>query len=140
MNLIAATVSSAGGRIRVDADGISGQLWEGDTTSFPATLGVRPEHWEIGDVMPHSAGVSAVGIIDTIENLGSEEILYCTAGAHRIAVRMPRTDSLSVGQSVTLAANAEHVHLFDSDTGRRLEWVAERDSSGADSIPELTTA
>lgn len=143
MNLLEATVSEQSGSVRVDADGLSGALWAGRSDPFSVTLGVRPEHWSIA-LAPHGSsgtpaaehqtdaaptGLTAHGVIDTVENLGSEEIVYCTVGAHRMAVRMLRSDSLKVGQSVTLTAEVEHVHLFDRESGRRLEWVADTDAA-----------
>jgi multiple sugar transport system ATP-binding protein len=141
MNLVDAAVSSRDGRIRVTAEGIEGELWAGGTEEFDATLGVRPEHWSIvpeGEPAASGAAVVANGVIDTVENLGSEEIVYCTTGAHRIAVRMLRTDTLVVGERVRLEASLEHVHLFDEKTGRRLEWVADEATTDADTT--ATTA
>ncbi len=136
MNLLPATVSAVDGQIRLDADGIRGTMWAGETEAFPVMLGVRPEHWQVEwagaatDALarPEASGLIATGVIDAVENLGSEEIVYCTIGAHRTAVRMLRTDTLVAGQQVRLHAKAEHVHLFDRDSGRRLEWVADTDA------------
>jgi multiple sugar transport system ATP-binding protein len=142
MNLLDATISSQDGLLRVTADSVGGDLWAGETGDFVATLGVRPEHWTLEldgatDPAVHGTasgtpGVTAHGVIDTVENLGSEEIIYCVVGVHRMAVRMLRTDSLRVGHRVRLRADLEHVHLFDRESGRRLEWV---DDSAAGSSP-----
>jgi multiple sugar transport system ATP-binding protein len=145
MNLLEATISTGGGRVRVDADAVSGVLWEGNTEPFPVTLGVRPEHFTIVDGEPAASGTApaivAHGVIDTVENLGSEEIVYCTVGSHRVAVRMLRTDTLSVGQQVRLEADLAHVHLFDRETGRRLEWVADAPATTpAPRHPQLAVA
>jgi multiple sugar transport system ATP-binding protein len=158
MNLLDARVSSPRGTVVVEADGIGGALWDGDTPSVDVTLGVRPEHLRIDEYSDggsradgagrgdderedpgHAArglgsrglgsrewgtrGLSARGTVVTVENLGSEEIIYCTVGSSQIAVRIPRTDRIVVGQEVTLSASLDHVHLFDRSTGSRLEWV-----------------
>jgi multiple sugar transport system ATP-binding protein len=140
MNLVPGTVSGVDGRIRAVADGISGALWEGDSEPLPVTLGIRPEHWRVVDRAPRTAGLSAQGVVDTVENLGSEEIVYCAIGDQRVAVRMPRTDAISIGQPVTLAVAPEHVHIFDRSTGRRLEWVSDSEPTRVAGIPELSIA
>jgi multiple sugar transport system ATP-binding protein len=146
MNLVPGMVSGADGTIRLAAGGITGSLWEGDSQPLAVTVGIRPEHWHVASGEAPTGkgagapGVSASGIINTVENLGSEEIVYCAIDEHRVAVRMPRTDTLSVGQPVTLTAAVEHVHIFDRTTGRRLEWIAEPEPLRAASLPELATA
>ncbi|MCU1407464.1 MAG: putative transporter ATP-binding protein [Glaciihabitans sp.] len=123
MNLLDARVDTVDGTVVVEADGIGGALWDGDTDPTDVTLGIRPEHLRIDDRITETRGVHANATVVTVENLGSEEIIYCTLGARQVAVRMTRTDTIVVGQSVTLSASLAHVHLFDRLTGVRLEWV-----------------
>jgi multiple sugar transport system ATP-binding protein len=151
MNLLEATVSSQDGLLRVDAESVGGALWPGESDDLVATLGVRPEHWALDvdtatDTTTRAAasgkpGITALGVIDTVENLGSEEIVYCMVGSHRMAVRMLRSDSLRVGQRVRLHADLEHVHFFDRESGRRLEWVTDSSAgTTAQGERELTNA
>ena len=123
MNLVDAAVHTADGTVVVADDGIGGALWNGETAPTDVTLGVRPEHLRIDDDAVASRGITAQATVVTVENLGSEEIIYCAVGTRQLAVRTTRTDSISVGQSVTLSASLDNVHLFDRTTGVRLEWV-----------------
>jgi len=102
------------------------------------TLGVRPEHWVIGEA-GQTGGVSGAAVVDTVENLGSEEIVYCTVGGNRVSVRMARTDRVSVGDRVQLGVAPEHVHVFDRATGRRLEWVPDSEPSQSAELPQLAS-
>jgi multiple sugar transport system ATP-binding protein len=129
MNLLDAVVTSVDSTVVVEADGIGGALWDGETPAADVTLGVRPEHLRIDDASTTPRGITAHATVVTVENLGSEEIIYCTVGARQLAVRTGRTDTISVGQTVTLSASLEHVHLFDRATGVRLEWVAAHPST-----------
>jgi multiple sugar transport system ATP-binding protein len=123
MNLLDAVVGTVDGTVVVEADGIGGALWHGETPAADVTLGVRPEHLRIDEGAPTLRGIAAHATVVTVENLGSEEIIYCTVGTRQLAVRTSRTDTIAVGQAVTLSASLEHVHLFDRATGVRLEWV-----------------
>jgi multiple sugar transport system ATP-binding protein len=126
MNLLDAVIDTVDRTVVVEADGIGGALWDGVTPAADVTLGVRPEHLRIDDGSMTVRGITAHATVTTVENLGSEEIIYCTVGTRQLAVRTSRTDTIFVGQAVTLSASLEHVHLFDRATGVRLEWVDER--------------
>ncbi|WP_443093703.1 TOBE domain-containing protein [Nocardia arizonensis] len=79
-------------------------------------------------------------IVETVENLGSEHITYgATAGGASIAMRGNGGRELTVGEQVTLGADLAHVHLFDHDSGIRLEWVDDS-ASDAESPTALATA
>ncbi len=146
MNLLPGAVDSAGGRVRLTAPGITGLLWPGETPEVAVTLGVRPEH-----LRPLAAGDTAAvevhGVVETVENLGNEEIAYvrigeeATASAATVAMRGPRGSGLREGESVRLGAALDRLHLFDAQTGARLEWVDEpADASSAATAPERAAA
>jgi multiple sugar transport system ATP-binding protein len=79
-------------------------------------VGVRPEHLVI-DSGPVEARVRVV------ESLGHERHILCELdGAHPVILRLPAEEAPPVaGSLVRLAARAEHVHLFDPATTRRLD-------------------
>jgi len=137
MNLVRGHVSGSGTDVVLTADGIAGTLWAGQTPELEVTVGIRPEHWRIGTPDPALRGVSAEGVVTSVENLGSDEIVYCLVGGTKLAVRAPRDEPTSIGDVVTLWVGAERVHLFDGTTGRRLEWLTEDQTSGVPT--ELTT-
>ena len=100
-----AAVTEDGTRIAIAADSVS----EGQ----PVTLGLRPEHLRM-----KAGGFPAE--IQVIEPLGMMTQLAVKAlGGHLTVMAMERTD-VAVGQTVTLSAEPQNVHVFDRATGRRL--------------------
>jgi multiple sugar transport system ATP-binding protein len=136
MNLLPARVTTVAGSVTVSADGMDGALWPGVTDDADVTLGVRPEHWEIGRrSAAHAPGLTAEGVVTAVENLGSEVLAYLLVGASSLCIRMPRSGSVpTIGDVVHLSAAVEHVHLFDSESGRRLEWVADPEPASASEL------
>ncbi|GAB2627244.1 ABC transporter ATP-binding protein [Prescottella soli] len=120
MNLLDATVVGTHGTVRAEAPGLRAELFAGTTGDLDVVLGIRPEHLRVGD---RSDAVSLTATVDSIENLGSEEIAYCTVGEATVCVRSPRPIAMHVGQTLSLTTDPEHVHLFDRASGRRLEWI-----------------
>ncbi|MDI9918287.1 ABC transporter ATP-binding protein [Rhodococcus sp. IEGM 1379] len=124
MNLIDATVGSDKGRVVVSSSGVRALLWPGESGEQKVVLGVRPEHLTVtGDADADEVGARFQARVESVENLGSEQIAYCAVGSNTVCVRMPRPVTLRSGETVTLAAKLERLHLFDADSGRRLEWV-----------------
>ncbi|MDH6279270.1 ABC transporter ATP-binding protein [Prescottella agglutinans] len=120
MNLLDATILSMHGHVCAQAPGVRAELWPGSTETLDVTIGIRPEHLRPGT---GSEPVSLTATVDSIENLGSEEIAYCTVGDATVCVRSPRPIAMHVGQTLSLTTDPEHVHLFDRASGRRLEWI-----------------
>ncbi|GAB3161177.1 ABC transporter ATP-binding protein [Amycolatopsis sp. NPDC004378] len=75
-------------------------------------VGVRPEGWIIG------SGRDAV--VEVVEELGSDQYLYCRAGEQVLTVRTPGMAAWQRGEPIKLAPQPESVHLFDAATGARL--------------------
>jgi multiple sugar transport system ATP-binding protein len=125
MNLLDAHVVAIDGMVSVTADSVAGDLWPGVTSDLDVVLGIRPEHLEIADEPAPERGVALLATVDLVENLGAEQIVSCLVGAHRVQRRTERGVIAEPGEQLTLTASTEHVHLFDRDSGRRLEWVAD---------------
>ncbi|QIZ37546.1 ABC transporter ATP-binding protein [Saccharopolyspora sp. ASAGF58] len=119
MNLLDVTVRAEGGALTARANGVElGLGIEGEMPEREVVLGVRPEHLR-------PAGLEEDGIraaVTAVENLGSEEVALCEAGASPICVRGPRPLGLRPGDRVNLATRPQHLHLFDPGSGRRLAW------------------
>ncbi|WP_133646248.1 ABC transporter ATP-binding protein [Paraburkholderia flava] len=82
------------------------------------TLGVRPEHIEL------DAAASAGGVamnIEVVEPTGAETHLYGKIGGATWCVTSRRRTAFEPGQRVTLRLPAEHLHLFDTESGRRID-------------------
>ncbi|WP_410665018.1 ABC transporter ATP-binding protein [Amycolatopsis sp. lyj-84] len=76
-------------------------------------VGVRPEGWTIGD-----GGFEVV--VEVVEELGSDQYLYCRDGDRVLTVRTPGMAPWQRGEQISLAPQPGSVHLFDAATGDRL--------------------
>jgi multiple sugar transport system ATP-binding protein len=86
------------------------------------TFGIRPEHLEDASLVRSDAsdGGTISAPVDVVEHLGSELLVYMTAGGKSIVARLdPRSDAHS-GGTVTLHVDPNHIHLFDTDTGEAI--------------------
>ena len=87
------------------------------------TVGVRPEHIEVGS--PDGAG--AVARVQFTEQLGGETFLHCDLGAQpkeeaeRIIIKRPGQRRFSDDELVGLVVGHEDIYCFDRDTGVALQ-------------------
>jgi multiple sugar transport system ATP-binding protein len=79
------------------------------------TLGIRPEHIETLAAAP-----DATLEVEVVEPTGTETHLYGKIGGSTWCVTTRQRSSIEPGQRVTLRLPAEHIHLFDTESGRRL--------------------
>ncbi len=78
-------------------------------------VGVRPEHLSVDPAGQVTAEVRAV------EWLGHERLVICDLAGHQITIRQSSgAEAVASGDVLTLAADPDHVHLFDPDTTERL--------------------
>jgi len=78
-------------------------------------LGVRPE-----DVRLVGAGGVTARVV-SVEYLGADSIVTCAAGSETASVRTSGRVDLSPGTPVALEWQPDSVHLFDEETGRRVD-------------------
>jgi multiple sugar transport system ATP-binding protein len=76
-------------------------------------FGIRPEHFHIG-----KAGIN--GRIEIIEPLGSQTQIMLSAGDMQMTATFNERLPFELGASLTLTPIANHVHLFDGETGKRI--------------------
>ena len=78
-------------------------------------LGIRPEHLLVGHT-----GWQVV--VDTIEMLGAERLLYCRLGDEFLIVRTDESLSLApaIGATLHVTPRSDRLHWFDAATGQRL--------------------
>lgn len=78
-------------------------------------LGVRPSHIRVD-----SDGIPAQ--LYLTENLGETFLLNAYLGDTLLKIRAAEMPSVNDGESIRLSFDNDHVHLFDAESGVRLEW------------------
>jgi len=119
MNLLTASVS--GGKAMLGNLAISVPV----STASSVTVGVRPE-----GLTPASTGFEIA--VEVVEELGSDAYVYgkpvdkslkfasTTEELGQVIIRWDPKNPPKAGQTVTVGANADAIHLFDAVTGNRL--------------------
>ncbi|WP_431855788.1 sn-glycerol-3-phosphate import ATP-binding protein UgpC [Azospirillum sp.] len=78
-------------------------------------LGVRPEHLSVAE-----GGLPVT--VELVEALGADTVVHGRlAGGQVLLARLPGLPSCREGDALTLVAPAEAWHLFDAETGKRVE-------------------
>jgi multiple sugar transport system ATP-binding protein len=114
MNLLAGTLAEDGGSVTL-AGGESIPLPQPLSRRGAVTVGVRPEHF-----LPASgAGITLT--VGTVESTGSETIIDGQIGDDRATVLIRDRLVIARGDALPLRVAPEHVHLFDAETGERIE-------------------
>ena len=85
------------------------------TAGAKVTLGVRPEHIETVTQTPDAAME-----VEVIEPTGAETHLYGKIGGNTWCVTTRQRSNLEPGERIALHLPARHIHLFDTESGRRL--------------------
>src|SRR4051812_11040186 len=115
MNLCPAPVNGATARLgTIDVPlGAAAAGLNGDVV-----IGVRPESFEIA-----ADGIPAR--VDVVEELGSEAYAFCRAemagGERRVVARVDARRPPGLQERIALRPRAEEVHLFDPDSGARID-------------------
>jgi multiple sugar transport system ATP-binding protein len=80
------------------------------------TLGVRPEDIELH---ANEAG-SIPALVDAVEPLGSEQVLYFICDGAQVTARASAQASVTVGDAIALGIDPTRMHLFDAASGAAL--------------------
>ncbi len=86
--------------------------------SGPVTVGIRPEDLllERGE-----ARGTFKARVTLIEPMGADTLIFCVAGdSQELSIRVPRYVRVRDGETVALRPREGAVHLFDPESGRRL--------------------
>lgn len=116
MNLIE-TTADALGNIQLGPIVIDG----GDKVraNQPITVGIRPEHLKVTD--GEGLGLE----IDIVEELGSDAFVYGRGdlpGAPLLVARFEGQEPPAKGEAIRLNAAPEFVHVFDTESGNRIDY------------------
>jgi sn-glycerol 3-phosphate transport system ATP-binding protein len=83
------------------------------------TLGIRPEHFELAE---EKEGVMHLSV-DHVELLGADTLVHGHFGEEKtlLTVRMPDIYHFTKGTTLSLTVSPQKMHLFDKNTGKRIE-------------------
>jgi ABC-type sugar transport system ATPase subunit len=79
-------------------------------------VGIRPERVRLADE-------GAPASVRLVELAGSEAFVHLTADGATLVVRVGADDRPRPGDAVQIAVSHRDLHLFDAETGQRLEWT-----------------
>ena len=121
MNFLSAQVSRDGTRaefpggdsVELPSDGFAAHCGR------PITLGMRPEHLQVVE----SDGDSPQHTVQVVEHLGADTLLHGTFGTSgsEVTVRLNGIRTMKPGEVLSLSIESRNVHVFDGDTGERLD-------------------
>jgi multiple sugar transport system ATP-binding protein len=119
----APTMNFLDARVRATGQGLVARVGETDfalpqtaalTEGQPVTLGIRPEHTQIAET-----GLPAE--VSVVEPTGSETHLLVRAAEKELTLVVRDRLPLAPGQGLALSAAPETLHLFDPETGARID-------------------
>ena len=127
MGFIDAGVERSGDRValvaqasRVDLAGPQAQRLAA-ANADRVTIGIRPECLAlVSESDAATAEVAVRGTVQVVEMLGAEQYVHVATDGGALTARVPRQRAVKVDETVTFAAAARDVHLFDRETGRAL--------------------
>lgn len=97
-------------------------------SSGRVTAGIRPE-----DLTVSSSGKGLATTVDLVEELGADGYLYGTSEINgekfQVVVRVDGRDHPVAGDTIHLLPIEHHVHVFDTENGKRLSKAAIKPSS-----------
>ena len=94
---------------------VLGNVAPADGDGRAVTLGVRPEHLVV------AANGGLVLKVDLVEALGADTLVYGRLPSDiSLVARLPGSSAVKIGDTVPLGATANSLHLFDTETGKRL--------------------
>jgi len=111
------------GATRLSLDDETARLLDRDR-SARVWVGIRPEHLEPGSRTSTSGRIALTGAVTLVEMLGPEQHVHVDVEGHELIARISRERAIRVQETVTLATEARHLHLFDYGTGEALRASA----------------
>jgi sn-glycerol 3-phosphate transport system ATP-binding protein len=119
MNFLEATVGADGRDLSIGTDRVALPRPFANEANRRLTLGLRPEHLPLAD--RSSAGLHLeVGLI---EALGADTVVHgrIEGSGAPLTVRLDGTLRIAAGDRLTVAPDPARLHLFDPDSGRRVD-------------------
>ena len=117
MNVIEGTVRRSGGECHVEAQGARWPVPAGTPApdGQPVHYGIRP-----GDIALTAAGSGVAAQVIVVEPTGAETELLMQVGESKLVLTVHGRVDAQPDETVGLAIDAQSVHLFDRQSGRRM--------------------
>jgi multiple sugar transport system ATP-binding protein len=117
MNFIDATIKRNGGISALAQDGTSLPLpaTAGGRDGQKVVYGIRPEHLDLSN----GGGLPAEVVV--VEPTGAEILVFTHLAGQEVAVVFKERHKFTPGDKIKLAPHAGTIHLFDKETGDRIE-------------------
>ncbi len=80
--------------------------------------GIRPEHIGHSGSTVRGTPASVNAMVDVVEPIGHESIVYATAGAERLVAIFDPDHAPRLGETISLTIDADAVQVFDGESGR----------------------
>jgi multiple sugar transport system ATP-binding protein len=116
MNLLPGVISEGLVRTAAFTLPLTPHLRERVTDGQKVIAGIRPEH--IAHVSEPARGttVTIPAVVDVLEPIGHESIVYATAGGERLVAIFEPHLTPRAGETIELRLDADALHLFDEET------------------------
>jgi multiple sugar transport system ATP-binding protein len=123
MNFLEARLVRQDGRLLVDGGVFRADVPQeyapklADWAGRPIIFGIRPEDIHDRALVQSADGAAVVrATVDVHEPLGSDIILYLTAGEHSIVARVDARSRARMGQTAEVVLDMRKMHVFNPDT------------------------
>ena len=121
MNLFSGRVSQKDGKMYLETLGASFLLRPADVGATKVDVGLRPEY--IYGTPSNTLKLERIrGEVELTETLGMEVILNVQINGERIVAKLDRRSNARPGDEVDLFFDMNQVHIFDKETGDRIEY------------------
>jgi sn-glycerol 3-phosphate transport system ATP-binding protein len=120
MNLLAGRIGSGGATVELDGGGsVALAHTRAGDAGRPVTVGMRPEHLQVVG----EADCIAKHTVRVVEQLGAETLVHGHFGNNDadVTVRIKGIGTIAPGDILPLDMDPRDIHIFDTDTGQRLE-------------------
>src|SRR5262249_28092760 len=119
MNVVDGVVVESGAAVRLGANGAAAVPLDRPRPGAAGRalkVGLRPEH-----LVPNPKGPLALSI-ELVENLGADALLYGKVpGGATLVARVEGAAPYKAGGTLQLDVSPRQVHLFDAESGRRVD-------------------
>ncbi len=123
MNFIEAKLAKQDGKLFVDGGVFRAEVPPesvpklADWAGRPIIFGIRPEDvYDRAFVSDHGSASALRANVDVHEPLGSDIILYLTAGEHSIVARVDARSQARMGQMTEVVLDMKKMHVFNPET------------------------